>query len=1206
MEGKPGRPVPPKPAPYVQQTPLPSAVPLVLTPAHHTPSSGASPVTGRKPPPSGAPPPPPPRVDLGEAPGGVVCSLKENRSDGITKKGSPKLKAKGKPEITIVSARPMDTPGVIPPPSAPRPQVDTSGVLPAPSAPNLLVQESEEPKVPQRPGRRSKGREPPPRPKTRPVSELTDEQHIAPVIPGEGISTQVTPGKREEGKTNEDSDLKRAALVPSRKVLNHNMDSNLEEKLELNNRVESKEVVEDKLARSIAGKATVIDTKHAENESGSPVEVDGVIETAPPTSSVPAADAATTAKKNKPTVILSKSLKKSPSPLPDSEEKQGNKSQKEANKEDKQLPLTNQGGKPPTPAKKPKPAVKPKPISVVETPSKETVEDKKLDTSVAPKPKPRPTVILPSNPAKVTEGLKPSLGETETTKDEGESKAQVKPSRPTVILPHKPKLREEPKSCETDSVNEKEKEAVQGKLSKPTVISRAKPSQLTEASKPTDDGNECERADIKPVSDVSMRKGQEGGKDQEQTLAPQSVKPKRVPTVIRAQRPEGQDAGEMRKAPKRPQRGPSVRKPAPPRPVSAPSEEKEDQDSPTPSTQEESGIDVFAQVTDKKQEKSPKPQRPVSMDAQRSNDVKALVKGESALNRKGSKKRLAPPRPPAAVPHRLEVEPTNVPDKTFKEKHQPPPPRPPTAEPVEEKVDPTSNTRDETEEKDGKATGKNKPLRPPSKVLDSKYLPEETNHSRVDKPKPARPAPVAPKIDAANRNEAETRTIGETSAGGHVKGTCDARDSEGPENASKAKQKPPRPASSSFSSKKKPHRPSGPTAQPSKKAKEETAPTQVSSVCETYIEPSAIALYDYEPTAIDDLAFNAGDEIVLVKKIDSDWYIGRLGDQQGMFPVKFVEIIEDLHEDVAQESQPTTTPASSPFDVMALYDFHGNEHDGELVFTAGEIIHVTEKVNNDWLRGEYHGQNGAFPCNFVDISEDTIKELPLNEAKMTSSARKGKEKEEMTSPNSALGLRCKALFDYNSDVLEDLSFHTGDVIIIHKKTGDEWFEGELKGRVGLFPSAYVEVIEDSQGSQPEKTKISTVEFGTALYEFTGSASDELSFTKGDKIEIIEVISDDWLRGRMGSREGMFPRTFVQLSKESVGDKPQLAQKNAKVTPKAKALFDFDGEFDDELSFKVDDIIILLERVNEEWLKGEVNNRVGRFPATFVEVLTPLH
>ena len=40
-----------------------------------------------------------------------------------------------------------------------------------------------------------------------------------------------------------------------------------------------------------------------------------------------------------------------------------------------------------------------------------------------------------------------------------------------------------------------------------------------------------------------------------------------------------------------------------------------------------------------------------------------------------------------------------------------------------------------------------------------------------------------------------------------------------------------------------------------------TAPTQVSSVCETYIEPSAIALYDYEPTAIEDLSFNVRDAL---------------------------------------------------------------------------------------------------------------------------------------------------------------------------------------------------------------------------------------------------------------------------------------------------------------------------------------------------------
>lgn len=47
----------------------------------------------------------------------------------------------------------------------------------------------------------------------------------------------------------------------------------------------------------------------------------------------------------------------------------------------------------------------------------------------------------------------------------------------------------------------------------------------------------------------------------------------------------------------------------------------------------------------------------------------------------------------------------------------------------------------------------------------------------------------------------------------------------------------------------------------------------------------------------------AGDEITLVKKIDDGWYIGRLGDQEGMFPVQFVEIIEDLPQETAPKTQ---------------------------------------------------------------------------------------------------------------------------------------------------------------------------------------------------------------------------------------------------------------------------------------------------------------
>lgn len=69
----------------------------------------------------------------------------------------------------------------------------------------------------------------------------------------------------------------------------------------------------------------------------------------------------------------------------------------------------------------------------------------------------------------------------------------------------------------------------------------------------------------------------------------------------------------------------------------------------------------------------------------------------------------------------------------------------------------------------------------------------------------------------------------------------------------------------------------------------------------------------------------------------------------------------------------------------------------------------------------------------------------------------------------------------------------------------------------------------------EEKEHHNVEYGIALYDFTDSAADELTFHKGDKIEITERINDEWLRGKHKGKEGMFPRAFVQLSKEESGN-----------------------------------------------------------------------
>lgn len=99
------------------------------------------------------------------------------------------------------------------------------------------------------------------------------------------------------------------------------------------------------------------------------------------------------------------------------------------------------------------------------------------------------------------------------------------------------------------------------------------------------------------------------------------------------------------------------------------------------------------------------------------------------------------------------------------------------------------------------------------------------------------------------------------------------------------------------------------------------------------------------------------------------------------------------------------------------------------------------------------------------------------------------------------GPRCRARFDFDGEGPEDLVFEDGDVIRLLERVGPEWRKGELNGRQGLFPLAFVDVIEDLP---EEVVKDDSTHTAVAVFDFDGEEG-ELSFKVKHKKNLLGIL-----------------------------------------------------------------------------------------------------
>lgn len=273
--------------------------------------------------------------------------------------------------------------------------------------------------------------------------------------------------------------------------------------------------------------------------------------------------------------------------------------------------------------------------------------------------------------------------------------------------------------------------------------------------------------------------------------------------------------------------------------------------------------------------------------------------------------------------------------------------------------------------------------------------------------------------------------------------------------------------------------------------------------------------------------------------------------------------------------------------------------DEELDLVEGEIVTVTEILDDGWCRGyKDNGKEGIFPEGFITYQDDmnidevdnTRNAAAVADNSFPSSAMSGQiykdfgesynyvpearyddpapnyedifpeksenhqvPKIEIASDYNPLGLKPYAisLFPFNAQFPNELSFEAGQVVELVKYIDNEWAEGMIDNVKGIFPVSYVNVIVDCVDSQDDVTHddvahddgvkeqdqddLQSNDRVKVGYKFDAQMAGDLNVSEGEIVTVVEA-NNEWVSVRNDKGDtGLCPRSYLTADFEPSDD-----------------------------------------------------------------------
>ncbi|XP_074185904.1 sorbin and SH3 domain-containing protein 2 isoform X21 [Rhinolophus sinicus] len=341
------------------------------------------------------------------------------------------------------------------------------------------------------------------------------------------------------------------------------------------------------------------------------------------------------------------------------------------------------------------------------------------------------------------------------------------------------------------------------------------------------------------------------------------------------------------------------------------------------------------------------------------------------------------------------------------------------------------------------------------------------------------------------------------------------------------------------------------------------------------------------------------------------------------------ELLPDIPERNSSLKALKRSPMHQPFHPLPQ---DGASHCPLYSNDCGRMPHSASFQDMDTNNNNYHHQDHERALNLQD------RESPRSYSSTLTDLGRSATRERRGTPEKEK-FPAKAVYDFKAQTSKELSFKKGDTVYILRKIDQNWYEGEYRGRVGIFPISYVEKLTPPEKSQPARPPppAQPGEIGEAIakYNFNADTNVELSLRKGDRVILLKRVDQNWYEGKIPgtNRQGIFPVSYVEVVKRNTtkgaedypdppiphsyssdrihslsSNKPQrpvFTHENIQGGGEPfQALYNYTPRNEDELELRESDVIDVMEKCDDGWFVGTSRRTkfFGTFPGNYVKRL----